>query len=352
MAFKFGNKPDPDLLKLSTLRELVAPTKGTGQPNINGLTQVLNRIDSLSLSVKFFGYELARTLAEALPACNDVALQEIDIACKPSTQADIAADWVGHWCGQLHIPRVFHRKVWELTYVLQAIHRHGSLRPGARGLGFGCGQEPIPSYLASRGVAVTVTDQPPEQMLDQGWSETNQHTRSLDDTFHGHLVDRETFDRQVALRYVDMNAIDEDLADFDFCWSVCAFEHLGSIEQGLAFVENSLKTVRPGGLSVHTTEYNFANATATIDNWSTVLFQRRHFEELARRLTEQGHSVAPLDFDVGHLPLDKFIDVPPYHSDWNPALKDAWENDGTPHLKMTIDGFASTCFGFTVRRAE
>ena len=336
----------------AVLNELLTLIDADSRPNLNALTQLTNRIDSLSLSVKFFGYELARTLAEALPAVGDIPPQDLPLPWKPSTQADIASDWVGHWCSQFSIPRIFHRKIWEIAYVQQAIRNHGSLRPGARGLGFGCGKEPIPSYLASQGVAVTITDQPPETMSHQGWAQTGQHTDSLDASFHPHLVDRATFDQMVSLRHVDMNAIPDDLTGYDFCWSVCAIEHLGSIEKGLAFVENSLRTVRPGGLSVHTTEFNFANDRETIDNWPTVLFQRRHFEELAKHLEAQGHRVAPLEFDVGHLPLDKFIDIPPYQHDWSDAAKQAWDHDVTPHIKLAIDGFASTCFGLFVQRAS
>jgi 2-polyprenyl-3-methyl-5-hydroxy-6-metoxy-1,4-benzoquinol methylase len=347
MAFRF---PKLQRNKGGSLEELVASLTGEGQPNLNALTQRLARLDALSLTVKFFGYELARALSDALPPVGDVPVQDIDIACKPSTQADISSDWVAHWCRELHMGRVFHRKVWELAYVLQAIYRHGSMRPGARGLGFGCGQEVIPSYLAARGVTVTVTDQPPEAMEREGWSKTGQHTETLESCFHPHLVSREDFDAHVSLRYVDMNAIDPTLGDYDFCWSVCAFEHLGSIEKGLAFVENALQTVRPGGLAVHTTEFNIANAGPTIDNWPTVLFQRRHFTELAERLRAKGHDVAPLDFDVGHQPLDKFIDIPPYQTSWDEDIRKAWEGDGTPHLKVAVDGFVSTCFGLIVRR--
>jgi hypothetical protein len=349
MVFKLGIS---NALKAVIVKSLISRVDGQSAPNINNLTTLTNRIDALSLSVKFFGYELARSLADALPSCEGAPLREVDLASKPSTQADIASDWLAHWCGELKIPRVFHRKIWELAYVLQAIHNHGSLRPGAKGLGFGCGREPLPAYLASQGVTVTVTDQPPESMSHQGWTQTGQHTGSVEESFHPHLIERAVFDRQVSLRYVDMNAIPSDITGYDFCWSVCAFEHLGSIEQGLAFVENSLKTVRPGGLSVHTTEFNFANDHETIDNWATVLFQRRHFQELARRLEAKGHKVAPLDFDVGNMPLDKFIDIPPYLHDGGNDQMLAWERDGTPHIKLAIDGFASTCFGFIVERAE
>ena len=44
-------------------------------------------------------------------------------------------------------------------------------------------------------------------------------------------------------------AIDTDChGQFDFVWSACAFEHLGSILNGLEFVVNSVKCLKPGGV--------------------------------------------------------------------------------------------------------
>jgi len=82
-----------------------------------------------------------------------------------------------------------------------------------------------------------------------------------------------------------------------------------------------------------------------LDNWPTVLFQRQHFEEMARRLETKGYQVAPLDFDVGSNPMDRFIDMPPYVWDWRFGQAKTWATDGTPHLKLSVDGFLSTCFG-------
>ena len=326
-------------------------TRRDGKPNINELSLILQDMDSLRLTVKYFGYELARTLAAALPPRERGTPRHVGLGSKPSTQTDIASDWVAHWCAELQIPVVFHRKLWELAYVLQAIHDHGSLRPGARGLGFGCGTEPLPSYLAAHAVEIMMTDLAPELGKSKGWIDTNQHTGSRDLAFQPHLVSREAFDQHVTLRYVDMNAIDPTLQDFDFCWSICALEHLGSIKQGLDFIRNSLDTVRPGGLSVHTTEFNFANDAETIDNWPTVLFQRRHFIEIARRLQQEGHTVAPLDFNIGNLPLDRFIDVAPYSWQLSETETESWGVE-QPHIKLTIDGFASTCFGLVITKAR
>ena len=44
------------------------------------------------------------------------------------------------------------------------------------------------------------------------------------------------------------------------------YKTLGSISQGLDFIENSLNTLVKGGISIHTTEFNFTNNEHTIDN--------------------------------------------------------------------------------------
>jgi len=336
-----------DREKLEMLLSLV---NSNSQPNLNALMRVARNVEPMSLSIKQFGYSLARQLAAALPPPGPTEARHVGLGSKVSTQADIESDWVAHWCAQMGAAVVYHRKVWELCYALQAVYENGCLREGARALGFGCGQEVLPSYFAAHGIAITATDLPAEEAQAAGWAATHQHAAHLDQAFHPHLVTRETFDRLVSLRFVDMNAIPKDLTGYDFCWSICALEHLGSIRKGLEFIENSIATLKPGGIAVHTTELNINASGQTIDNWPTVLFQRHHFEELAARLTAQGHMVAPLDFSLGDRPMDRFVDLPPWEHDLSPDMN-AWL--GQPaHLKLSVDGFVSTCFGIVVKRAE
>ena len=332
--------------QLSRLLELLGPNS---QPNLNALTLKLRDLDNLALTVKFFGYDLARRLAEDLPPPQRLTPYVANLHSKASTQADLESDWAAYWCAELKVPRVFHRKLWEFGFVLQGLWERGMIGHDKRGLGFGCGHEPIPSYLASKGVRLTVTDMAPEDANSKGWMNTGQHATTIEALFMPHLTDRGTFDSNVGLRYVDMNAIPSDLKDYDFCWSICALEHLGSIAQGLAFIRNSLATLRPGGVAVHTTEFNFLNDNQTIDNWPTVLFQRRHFTQLAEELCKEGHNIAELDFEIGDKPLDKFIDIPPFAHDWPQFIAPEW--GGSPaHLKLSIDGFASTCFGLIINK--
>jgi 2-polyprenyl-3-methyl-5-hydroxy-6-metoxy-1,4-benzoquinol methylase len=302
------------------------------------------------LNIKFFGYELARSLANALPIRRDLAPHFVRLGCKPSTQSDLESDWVAYWAGQLAIPVLFHRKLWELCYVLQALWERDCIEPGRRGLGFGCGREPIASYLASRGVSVTATDLPPEDAKAKEWIDTQQHAGSADYLYFENLCPRSDFERLVTWRSADMNAIPSSLRDYDFCWSICAFEHLGSIENGLRFVENAMAVLKPGGIAVHTTEFNFLYDRETLTKGATVLFLRKHFEELRGRLIDAGHEVGILDFDVGDKPLDKFIDMPPFPVGRRAHLLRAWPD--SYHIKVMCEGFPTTCYGLIIRRSD
>jgi 2-polyprenyl-3-methyl-5-hydroxy-6-metoxy-1,4-benzoquinol methylase len=333
---------DLNLVKLLTLVDQQS------NPNLNPLGFKLKDLDNLALNIKFFGYQMARQLTAALPVREGLNFAPVGLRSKPSTQADIESDWVAFWCSELKIPVVFHRKIWELAYVLQALEEFGALKAKARGLGFGCGEEPIASYLAARGAEVIVTDLAPEEAHSRGWQDTAQHATNVERAYKPFLVDRQTFDERVSHRFVDMNAIPTDLLDFDFCWSICALEHLGTIEKGMAFVLKSLDVLKPGGVAAHTTEFNFLFDDETIDNWSTVLPQRKHFLALAERLRESGHTVATLDFDVGNRPLDRFIDIPPFPQDPKGILARFGADHECQHLKMSVDGFPSTCFGLII----
>ncbi len=333
---------------------LVQRTTPEGRPNINPLGLVTHDLHALKLSVKALGYRLARDMATVLPRLDtSQEPRQHGLTSKASTQADIETSWFVHWCRVLQVTPLYHRKLWEFAWALQCLHEAGMLQAGRRGIGFGCGEEPIPSYLASIGVASVATDLHPREVIGKGWAETGQHTSSLDKLFYPEIVDRARFDQHVQLKYVDMSAIADELTgQFDFAWSICAMEHLGSIEAGLRFVSESLRCVRPGGIVVHTTEYNYSDDDETIDHWETVLFQKRHFEQLRQKLAEAGHQMLTPDYEPGAGILDEFIDVPPYAPGRGYIDRTTWGKVQAAHLKLSVLGFPSTCFGIVVRRAE
>ena len=218
----------------------------------------------------------------------------------------------------------------------QALDAAGVLRAGARGLGFGVGAEPLPAALAARGCELLLTDLDPEEARRRGWSETPGEDLSAYN--RDGVCDPELFARRVRWTAVDMNAVPDRLrrGEFDFVWSSCALEHLGSLEAGARFVLNSLDCLRPGGMAVHTTEYNASSNRFTYDHAPTVIFRERDVEALLAACREAGAETAFTPFP-GDGPEDRHVDPPPH--------------TGLPHLKLRLGRFVSTSVALVLRKA-
>jgi len=228
-----------------------------------------------------------------------------------------------------------HRKLWEYGYIVQALYERGLLRTGSRGLGFAVGREPLPAYFASLGCTILATDQEASQSQHQGWSQSRQHSDGLRNLNDRGLCTPRDFQRLVQFRAVDMNVIPADLRDFDFCWSSCSFEHLGSIRQGARFIERMLDTLKVGGVGVHTTEFNLLSSEATVDHQPTVLFRKRDIDSIADRVRQLGCHIDVV-YQPGSNPADLFVDLPPYKED--------------PHLKLGLLNFTTTSIGLIVTK--
>ena len=243
-----------------------------------------------------------------------------------------------HWCGELREGRTLHRKQWEFVYILQALEQNGMLAEGRRGIGFGCGKEPLAAVMAQHGCNVVATDLSAASAAGHGWIETDQHATALEDLNQRGICDADRFRERVQFRPEDMNAISADLTGFDFVWSSCAFEHLGSIAHGIRFVENAMRCLSPGGIAVHTTEFNLTSNYRTIESPDLVVFRKHDIEHLVRRLELAGHEVHPLNLNPGTGQLDRHVDLPPYKQE--------------PHLRLLLGNYVTTSLGLIVRRAR
>jgi SAM-dependent methyltransferase len=335
-------------MPLRLLRSLTR-RRGTLTPPGEWLRQQGRELEMLRWTVKVLGADMVQRHYAAGLAGPHVPLPEAPAAfgltSRTCRQADIEGAWVRHWCRALGTTPFYHRKLWEDGFILHALWEHGAMQPGRRGLGFAVGQEPLPAILASRGVEVLATDLAAEDVRAEDWIRTGQHGRDTDPLFRPHLSDRAAFDRLVAFRPADMAALPAALQDGsrDLVWSACAMEHLGSHERGMAFVEAAMRCLKPGGIAVHTTELNLDEAGETLSQGGTVLYQRKHLEQLAARLAAQGHRMLPLDH--AHPPgiMDQFVDVPPFEEGRVPLGPLS-----PPHLRLSISGYAATSVGIVV----
>lgn len=231
----------------------------------------------------------------------------------------------------------WHRKQWEFVFVIHHLLQSGLVKPRSRGLVFGVGNERMPALFASMGAEVVATDAPQDVASQARWAASNQHAANLTAIRHLDLVDADAFDSRVSYRTCDMNDIPPDLSGFDFNWSSCCFEHLGSLEAGMQFVVNAVeRTLRPGGVAVHTTEFNLSSNSDTIEQGGTVLYRRRDLEQLIERLRSRGHIVSPFLVAPDVHYYDFHVDVPPLSEDL--------------HLKLEIQKYVCTSAGIVVRR--
>jgi hypothetical protein len=228
------------------------------------------------------------------------------------------------------------RKTWEWAFIYHRLSRSGVLGPGLRGLGFGVGVEKLPAIFASMGVEITATDAPDDV---NGWRQDGAYCGSLEGLYHPDVISRESFDKLVHYESCDMNNVSGDLTDYDFCWSSCALEHLGSIQHGINFIINSIEnTLKIGGVACHTTELNLSSDVDTLETAHCVLYRKQDLERLCATIEERGHWVEPLRIEPGDLPPDYLVDVPPYSCN--------------PHLKLLVGSYVTTSVGIVARRGR
>jgi SAM-dependent methyltransferase len=253
------------------------------------------------------------------------------------TQEKLTSGLYQDWAKVFGLANHIHRKTWEWVFICEALYSSGVLKPGKSGLGFAVGKEPLASVFASKGAEIIATDLDTARATKMGWLNTNEHAATKAALNERKLCDELEFNRLVNFQFADMNQIPAEFNDtFDFTWSSCAFEHLGSIQRGIDFVSNSMKVLKPGGVSVHTTEFNVCSNNDTVESGDTVIFRRRDIEELIKRLTDEGYHVEEMDWSYGADPLDYCVDVPPYKHD--------------PHLKLMLGGYVCTSIGLIVRK--
>ena len=297
-------------------------------------------------NVKVLAYELARMRAQQPPlqnACSEPPPSQ-HLSSSVCSGRDWASAWLPYWAHRIGMQPAFHRKLWEFAFISQVLSDASVLGRGKRGLGFGCGKEPLASLFAGLGSDVLATDLQAEDERAQAWSHGQQHSSSIANVWMPNLCSAEDARARLRFRPIDMNHIPDDLVHgFDFCWSSCALEHLGSIEQGLTFIRAAARCLCAGGVAVHTTELNL-DPGETLARGPTVLSQPQHFDLLAAALADDGIEFMPISFGEADPFLDGYIDVPPY-----PEPTSVGSTLQVLHLRLLIGSFRTTSVGLVMR---
>lgn len=238
------------------------------------------------------------------------------------------------------IPKdILHRKSWEYAYIALVLQERKMLTDGKKGLGFAVGTEPLPAYFASKGCMILATDLASGDENAESWIGTGQNAGGDVTVLNTNGICSESiFKKNVKYQNLDMNNIGDDISGYDFCWSSCAIEHVGSLEKSKMFLKNMLKILKPGGIAVHTTEYNLSSEEETIFNGDSVIYRKKDIVEISDWLKLQGHKI-DLDLSLGKKEGDLFTDQPPYY-----------QINKRYHLRLNIGGYDSTSIGLIIEK--
>jgi len=259
--------------------------------------------------------------------------------------SDLQTEWYKRWAKELHQDAkhlegyaLHANKFWQNAVMVQILAERGMVKQGVRGLGFGVGQERLPALFAKYGVHVTATDQDFTTRKAGYWAKQELATGVQSLNKLG-ICDPKVFNDQTDYMSIDMNNIPGELhGEYDFLWSNCALGHLGSIAKGLAFIEDSLRCLKPGGWAVHTTELNILSDDDTVFTGSTVIFRLKDIYSLQKRLISEGYIVGPFILTLGKQPLDRRVSMAP-----------AFGND---YSKIQVMGHLATQIVLIVHKPE
>jgi hypothetical protein len=262
--------------------------------------------------------------------------RKILLAGAPTLAAEQQAVWGLVWAGLEG--KHMHRKLWEWCAIAQSLEERGMLVPNKTGMGFAVGQEPLASLFAAKGCNILATDYLGDDSGNQ-WSSTGQLATSHEAVRWPGLISEQLFQCNVQYQNVDMRDLSLlPKANLDFLWSSCSFEHLGSLNLGMEFVQKAMDCLLPGGIAVHTTEYNVSSNDETIETGNSVIYRRRDIEALDYSLRKMGCAIETLNFEAGAEQHDLAFDYPPYYS------------HGHQHIKLSLDGHISTSILLVIRK--
>ena len=249
------------------------------------------------------------------------------------------------WVERLGHPRLsMQRKLWEWAFVCQALYEREKLKPGMRGLCFAVGTEPLPALFVNYGCEILATDLDTDNATKLGWVDGVSHASKIEDLNKSNICFDDLLKKQVSFEFVDMNHIPTHLTNFDFIWSVCSMEHLGSMILGKQFVYKAMNCLKPGGIAVHTMEYNVSSNQDTLEDGYCAIFRKRDIQEMTNVLHFSGHNME-VDFTEGKKKYDLMVDSYPYGS-----LGRNSNGESGVHLRLNFDKYVMSSYGIIIQK--
>jgi len=192
------------------------------------------------------------------------------------------------------------RRQWEMVWIVSVLATAGLIVPGRRICGLDVAQSRIPALLASRGVEVLVADK-----INPDANIQRRRGMRSGQLFHPEIINLADFERLVRWEMLDIEAMPASFDGmFDAIWSASVIDHLGPLTRMLSVLRDTLRPLKPGGLSVHTLAFNISSDGVTVNNPDFAVLRRQDVERLALALHAEGHRIEALNFHPGLDPED------------------------------------------------
>jgi hypothetical protein len=98
-----------------------------------------------------------------------------------------------------------------------------------------------------------------------------------------------------------------------------------------------MKCLNPGGIAIHTTEYNLSSDNQTLDNSPVVLYRKSDIDWIVQAIKDAGLSME-IDYTVGQGAIEKYMDAPSYTSD--------------TYLRLIVGNYVTTSIGLIIQKAN
>jgi SAM-dependent methyltransferase len=174
-------------------------------------------------------------------------------------------------CELRETPR-FHRKQWEFAMIFLALRQRGLLKSDKVGLSMGGGRERLLYALAQHIKQLVVTDIYASQT---SWdcARTNDP-----ETFIRSNKPFPVDDTKFKVLRMDMRDLQFPDQTFDFCYSSCAIEHIGTHTDFLRHLNEVARVLKDDGIYVMTTEVQYGDIT--IHDQNNYIFSPDYLTEL------------------------------------------------------------------------
>jgi len=158
-------------------------------------------------------------------------------------------------------PATYHRKQWEFVVIYLNLLANNKIEKDMVGASFGAGREPLIYLIGSQVKEFTATDL---YVFNTGWQTAKINEQQTCRDFVMEKAPKNLDVSGILVEEMDMRNLDFADSSLDFCYSSCAFEHIGHEDDFIKHLEEVKRVLKEDGVYVMTTEYLFNHQTFKI----------------------------------------------------------------------------------------